>query len=40
MPRNVQDRLMNWGHAICDAALRGDAAGVAAPKRTLTFHIG
>ncbi|MGY2932715.1 patatin-like phospholipase family protein [Bradyrhizobium sp. 155] len=22
MPRNVQDRLMNWGYAICDAALR------------------
>jgi NTE family protein len=28
MPRNVQDRLMNWGYAICDAALRAhiDAA--------------
>jgi NTE family protein len=28
MPRNVQDRLMNWGYAICDAALPGhlDAA--------------
>jgi NTE family protein len=22
MPQNVQDRLMNWGYAICDAALR------------------
>lgn len=22
MPRDVQDRLMNWGYAICDAALR------------------
>jgi NTE family protein len=22
MPRNVQDRLMNWGYAVCDAALR------------------
>ena len=22
MPENVQDRLMNWGYAICDAALR------------------
>lgn len=22
MPRGVQDRLMNWGYAICDAALR------------------
>jgi NTE family protein len=22
MARNVQDRLMNWGYAICDAALR------------------
>ncbi|MGY3505205.1 patatin-like phospholipase family protein [Bradyrhizobium sp. USDA 4471] len=22
MPRNLQDRLMNWGYAICDAALR------------------
>jgi NTE family protein len=22
MPRNVQNRLMNWGYAICDAALR------------------
>jgi NTE family protein len=28
MPRDVQDRLMNWGYAICDAALRAhiDAA--------------
>jgi NTE family protein len=28
MPRNLQDRLMNWGYAICDAALRAhiDAA--------------
>jgi NTE family protein len=28
MPRNVQNRLMNWGYAICDAALRAhiDAA--------------
>jgi NTE family protein len=28
MPRNVQHRLMNWGYAICDAALRAhiDAA--------------
>jgi NTE family protein len=28
MPNNVQDRLMNWGYAICDAALRAhiDAA--------------
>jgi NTE family protein len=22
MQRDVQDRLMNWGYAICDAALR------------------
>jgi NTE family protein len=22
MPRNLQDRLMNWGYAVCDAALR------------------
>ena len=22
MPSDVQDRLMNWGYAICDAALR------------------
>jgi NTE family protein len=22
MPRAVQDRVMNWGYAICDAALR------------------
>jgi len=22
MPRDVQNRLMNWGYAICDAALR------------------
>jgi len=22
MPENLQDRLMNWGYAICDAALR------------------
>ena len=22
MPRSMQDRLMNWGYAICDAALR------------------
>jgi NTE family protein len=22
MPEDVQDRLMNWGYAICDAALR------------------
>ena len=28
MPRNLQDRLMNWGYAVCDAALRShvDAA--------------
>jgi len=28
MPRDVQNRLMNWGYAICDAALRAhvDAA--------------
>ena len=28
MPRDLQDRLMNWGYAICDAALRAhvDAA--------------
>ncbi|MCK1332152.1 patatin-like phospholipase family protein [Bradyrhizobium sp. CW9] len=28
MPRNLQDRLINWGYAICDAALRAhiDAA--------------
>jgi NTE family protein len=28
MPRDVQNRLMNWGYAICDAALR---AHVGAP---------
>jgi len=22
MPRDVQNRLMNWGYAVCDAALR------------------
>jgi NTE family protein len=22
MPRNLQDRLMNWGYAVCDAAMR------------------
>jgi NTE family protein len=22
MPRDQQNRLMNWGYAICDAALR------------------
>lgn len=22
MPENLQDRLMNWGYAVCDAALR------------------
>jgi NTE family protein len=22
VPRDVQNRLMNWGYAICDAALR------------------
>ena len=22
MPRVTQDRLMNWGYAICDAAMR------------------
>jgi len=28
LPRDVQDRLMNWGYAVCDAALRAhlDAA--------------
>jgi NTE family protein len=28
MPVNVQNRLMNWGYAVCDAALRAhiDAA--------------
>jgi NTE family protein len=30
MPRDVQNRLMNWGYAICDAALR---AHVDAPLR-------
>jgi NTE family protein len=22
MPSNLQDRLMNWGYAVCDTALR------------------
>lgn len=26
MPRDLQDRLMNWGYAICDAALRAHIA--------------
>jgi|SoiMethySBSTD1v2_1073268.scaffolds.fasta_scaffold13326_6 NTE family protein len=38
MPRNVQDRLMNWGYAICDAALR---AHIDAPLQTkLGVRIG
>src|SRR5258708_1337592 len=38
MPRNVQDRLMNWGYAICDAALRAhiDAALLASLSVTIT----
>ncbi|CDX20240.1 putative esterase of the alpha-beta hydrolase superfamily [Mesorhizobium plurifarium] len=27
MPREVQNRLMNWGYAICDAALRAHLGG-------------
>lgn len=26
MPRNLQDKLINWGYAICDAALRAHVA--------------
>ena len=28
MPRDVQRRLINWGYAICDAALRKHCAGL------------
>lgn len=27
MPRDVQDRLINWGYAVCDAAIRCHVAG-------------
>lgn len=33
MPAAVQERLVNWGYAACDAALRGSGeAGLAAPR--------
>jgi NTE family protein len=32
MPRNLQDRLMNWGYAICDAALRAHIDGALQTK--------
>jgi NTE family protein len=36
MPRDHQRRLANWGYAICDAALRGPAAGVLAAEYGVT----
>jgi NTE family protein len=32
MPRDVQDRLMNWGYAVCDAALRAHIDGALQTK--------
>jgi NTE family protein len=32
MPRNVQDRLMNWGYAVSDAALRAHLDGALQTK--------
>jgi NTE family protein len=31
MPRKLQEQLINWGYAVCDAALRKHM-GAAAPK--------
>jgi NTE family protein len=38
MPRDVQDRLMNWGYAVCDAALRAHIDGALQSK--LGIQIG
>jgi NTE family protein len=38
MPRDVQDRLMNWGYAICDAALRSHIDAALQEKLKIEIH--
>jgi NTE family protein len=38
MPRDVQDRLMNWGYAICDAALRAHIDAALQAKLGITIQ--
>jgi NTE family protein len=38
MPRDVQNRLMNWGYAICDAALRAQSRRTAAEETWNSNH--
>jgi NTE family protein len=38
MHRNVQDRLMNWGYAVCDAALRAHIDAALQAKLGVTIN--
>lgn len=37
MPRDVQDKLMNWGYAVCDAALRAHISPALQAKLGITI---
>ncbi|MEA2941127.1 MAG: hypothetical protein QOD09_1656 [Bradyrhizobium sp.] len=39
MPRNLQDRLMNWGYAVCDAALRAHIDPALQAKLGVTINL-